>query len=304
MRLSKEDLASPPTKHQFLKAMLLAIVSWVAFLPVHANADGSITDGAITLDYLTGRSLTGGNATVSGIDGSDHLYGIHFLYRIEGDVGETLLQSPTLEDYSDNVATLVWTDVDSRGLLDIEVRMTLRESATNAADFLIDVVLTNVDVSPVNMDLFLYLDPDMNGTFGGDSAELITSPGHIRVFETTQFDFVAVNNDAYQVAAFPGLATTLEDSAVTDLDNTGLPFGPADATLAFQWADRTINPGSELAILLATGANQVPSLPQLPPTPVPAVPLSGLLLASLGLFLLACRRLKRLPGTVMKRARD
>jgi hypothetical protein len=47
--------------------------------------------------------------------------------------------------------------------------------------------------------------------------------------------FQGVGANAYQAQAFSGLQTSLTNATITNLNNTGLPFGPGDFTGAFQW---------------------------------------------------------------------
>ena len=47
--------------------------------------------------------------------------------------------------------------------------------------------------------------------------------------------FRGVGSETYMVEQFSLLLGLLNDDSVTDFDNLGLPFGPADFTGAYQW---------------------------------------------------------------------
>jgi len=255
-----------------MKYKLMAAFVAALTLSAGALADGSIASGSVSIDYQTGSAVDSGNTTVYGVGTDDQLYSIHFLYRVGGDTQETTLGSPTSENYSGNTATLTWTNVDSRGLLDIVVTMALTSSEPGTASLGISMQTTNISGSSQTVDLFWYVDPDVDGSSSNDRGAL-AGANSIVVHEDTIWTFTGNSADAYQVTVYSDLADSLGDGAITNLDNTGLPFGPGDITLAFQWANRAIAPGGSLTISASASAR--------PPGPVPTLPLPLLGLLSL-----------------------
>ena len=97
------------------------------------------------------------------------------------------------------------------------------------------MTLTNTSNGPLRLSLFNYADFDVGGSFSGDSA-ILAAPNLIRITDGGNFaEFQGVGASAWQVQSFAGLRTLLDDGAITNLNNTGLPFAPGDFTGAFQW---------------------------------------------------------------------
>jgi hypothetical protein len=90
---------------------------------------------------------------------------------------------------------------------------------------------------------------------------------------------------AYQVTPWRALLQSLTDGNVDDLDNSGLPFGPADFTGAFQWST-TIGVSQSETFLTQFGSN-APLLP-ISASAIPE-PRTALLVG-LGIMLLAASR--------------
>ena len=91
--------------------------------------------------------------------------------------------------------------------------------------------------------------------------------------------------DAYQVTPWRALLQDLTDGNVDDLDNSGLPFGPADLTGALQWST-TIGVSQSKTFLTQFGSN-APFLP-ISASAIPE-PRTALLVG-LGIMLLAASR--------------
>jgi hypothetical protein len=110
------------------------------------------------------------------------------------------------------------------------------------------MTLTNASQNPTNQSVFEYTDFDLSDTYDDDSAY-----GDINGI--TQYDNLTLANvtpisnipNYFQITSFPLLVDSLSDAALTNLDNSGSPFGPEDATFAFQW-NFSLGPGGTYTI--------------------------------------------------------
>ena len=219
----------------------LAVLFCIAF-PASLWAQGSISDGGVTFEISSFNSNPY-SVNLSGVGAAgDHLFGLGFFYRLDGDTQEFPLGTPDSETYVGNTATLSYTNLGNFGA---EVEIELIEYQPGYASLQYCLEFTNpAGVAPLNVDAFFYIDPDLDGTISDDSAVGISAT-EIQVFDTVFMNLIGAGADAWQVTTFSTLRTALNDAALTDLDNTGLPFGPADFTGAFQWSGRAVaSPGT------------------------------------------------------------
>ncbi len=233
-----------------------------------AFADGTITDGSASLTYTTPVDIDDPNVDVN-VGGADHIYQIGFLYRVAGDTREFYLGATSAESYVGNVATLTWANVDGRNLLDIEATITITDVGGGNAELQVSAEVSNISGGAVTADFFLYIDPDLDGNGLNDSAVLV-GPGQVEVTNSSVWNFSAPSSDAYQVTEFADLALSLDDAALTNLNNSGLPFGPGDVTMAFQWSSQAIAAAGSAVFPATLGTLAGPIAPPAAP-PVPGV---------------------------------
>ena len=95
---------------------------------------------------------------------------------------------------------------------------------------------------PLSLSLFSYQDWDVDGPGGGDflawdgTVMTVSDPPLTRTIDVT----TTTAADATEAANWPALQNAFQDAGVTNLtDGAGLPFGPGDASFAFQY-DRVI----------------------------------------------------------------
>ena len=118
-------------------------------------------------------------------------------------------------------------------------------------------------------------------------ATLLNDPDHISITDggsTTSAEFRSSGADEFQVTPFFDLLLILQfDTLVDDLDGTGLPFGPADWTGAFQ-SGTVIPAAGSITIIdeLALDVARVIEIPTLGPTGLATLILL-LIAAALGL---------------------
>lgn len=237
--------------------MILALLCSTAVL-----AQGTITDGAATF-ARTGTPFdatpTGNFTGVSATTVQDHLFEAGWYFRVSGDTREFFFPAPSTQNYTANTATLDWTDVGARGLF--SAREVSVVTNFNGPSGRVEQTMTITNLSQTNplvIDIFHMLDFDVQPTAGNDSA---TQIGTTRIGLTdpggATGEYVGIGASAFMVRPFGGtdLGAVLDDAAVTNLDNSGLPFGPADYTSAMQWASQTIAPAASASFVVQFSVN-------------------------------------------------
>lgn len=233
----------------FSKTIFLAATFGLAS-PALGNKDDDIRGGGAP------GLITAGTATyeVTGFDGgldwrtniivpdgpaaADRLWASGWAYRLMGDTQEfNLGAGPSTSDYNGSVATFTWSDVNALGAFDASLVVELTQPNAGEAVITRTLTIENISTGPITIDVFNYEDFDINASFGTDTAALTNDPDYITIIDGPDTgEYRAGGNTSFQVTAFQALLLSLEDAAVTNLDGSGLPFGPGDFTGAFQWA--------------------------------------------------------------------
>ena len=216
-------------------AVVLSMMCLIVLVAPNSAAQGIITDGVAEFEYNDVGSGTTGNADFR-ISGTDNLFQCWWWFRVAGDTAESALPVPDTQSYVGNVATLTWADVGGRGFSATLVVTLTENGGMTGANAVQELLVTNTGGSTLAVEFFNYADFDVNGTAGGDSATLLTDPDHIQITDVDTAEFRGPAAVEFQVTTWQILRTLLNDALVTDLDGTGLPFGPADYTGAFQWS--------------------------------------------------------------------
>lgn len=213
--------------------------------PNRGAVTGQITAGGALFDYQNFTQTEGAlNDFAAG--GADNMFSTWWYYRANADTQEFKFPEPNSADYSGDTATLNWTDVDGRNLFSAELTHVIAEPVANAATLSTTMTITNISGSELDIDLFSYTDFDAADSAGNDEATLVSDPEYIAVVDnggtapSNAAEVRAGGANSYQVLAWPGLRTLFFDTEVLNLDNTGLPFAPADYTGAHQWTTVTI----------------------------------------------------------------
>lgn len=121
-------------------------------------------------------------------------------------------------------------------------------TGTNTGYLTSTLTLNNASAADLTISVYYYADLDVEGTFTNDTARL-QRDGAIRVRDRVgplYATYTAPGADAYQVTPYRSLLIDLTDFALTDLDNSGLPFH-GDFTGAFQW-NLTIAAGESVSV--------------------------------------------------------
>jgi len=211
---------------------------------VFFSQPNSPTSGTVT-------SVSGGNFRLNGAAGTDHLFENWWWYRVNGvDTREFAFNSASGTVVAGNTATTTWPALGG-GLFRAALTYTAQDLGVNAGYVTETLVLTSTASTPLSLNLFNYTDYDVNATSGTDNAI-----GGIPVISVTDgpwtINFEGLGATNYQVTGFSTLRSLLTNTAVNDLNNTGLPFGPGDFTGAFQWVV-TLQPGDSITLVERLG---------------------------------------------------
>jgi len=232
-----------------LCALALEMTAWAQ--------SGSISDGNATFEF-NGSAFTHGSADFSDGDvdgGSDNVFQNWWWYRITGENMETPFPSlvdglgPDSENYAGDTATLDWNS--SIPLFDATLSINIGDfgAGTPGAGVTETMVITNTSTLSYELNVFNYLDANVGGTAGGDSASLLPASA-MAVFDDTDdagLLFFGPGATTYRVEPFADLRDALLDGVADDFSDTGLPFGPGDFTGAYQWT-MPLSPGETITL--------------------------------------------------------
>jgi uncharacterized Zn-binding protein involved in type VI secretion len=245
----------------FLTGVSGATAGDPADCPPQLPREFTLTDGdaTFTLRGIRGvRTTTSGGLgdykSLSGTGVPDHMFQNWWWYRTDSDTREFALSNLTaFEQPQANTVSLTYAE----GGLTYEITYTLSDPGDNQAVVVAQLTIANTTSTPITLNLFNYSDFDMDGSFGGDRAELVR-PGYIRVYETNTAHIVTAETPfAWQISAFSDVRDLLTDTDIDDLNNSGSPFGPGDFTGAFQW-QYTLNAGASRSLQLLLTLNVEP----------------------------------------------
>ncbi len=177
--------------------------------------------------------------------GPDHFYQNWWWYRGQGDSREFALSNQTSGVAGSNTALLTYLEpvAGIPDAVEFTLNYQLQGLSPTEAIIRIDWSVTNKTGDELGIDFFAYMDADLDGVAGDDSAELIAfgpSFGHIRVTDGAgQMDLISdivqgIELTGWEIDAWPVVRNKLADPDIDDLANSGSPFGPSDFAGAFQ----------------------------------------------------------------------
>ena len=224
--------------------MLVAVVLCLGAVP--AWSQGTITQAPVNFvrgtspwDITPAADFNGVSATLA----QDHVFEFGWAFRVSGDTQETFFPTPTSQNYTGDTSTIDWSDVAARGLFSAREVAQVFNTAGPSGYVTVTMTVTNISGAPLTIGVFNMLDLDLAGS-GSDSATLVTANNHIALTDPSgaTAEYRGLGASAFLVRPFSStdLGAVLSDTAVTDFDNTGLPFAPGDFTGGFQWTDVVI----------------------------------------------------------------
>lgn len=131
---------------------------------------------------------------------------------------------------------LLYSDPNQRFEIGVDLLLVGGTVGSPSATVVESLRIRNLLRSPLGFNFFQYVDFDLAGTAGGDTAELINantimqSENGFTVAETV----ATPRPSRYEIGLFPSILNKLNDNAVTNLNNNGGPV-VGDASWAFQW---------------------------------------------------------------------
>ncbi len=222
--------------------LLSAIVILISARPA-AAAGGTITDQAVSLVYTSGHWGAAPNAWLYGTEpgGGNPLFRSGWWYRVVGvDTREYPFPPPDTETYANGKLTATWNNVHGKGFYASETTWVFDQEGPSGGFH--SEMYVSWGANPVHeIALFHLLDVDVAGSYANDSATLrglnhikITDGASIVRYRGTGWQrkyLVAPYDNTYGGA----VKRRLNDDAVDNFENTGLPFGPGDFTGGMQF---------------------------------------------------------------------
>jgi hypothetical protein len=221
-------------------------IVWVAgvLLAGHGRADIlSVSNGNASIAVDPGSVF---GLSSYAVDNTEEMFEEWFWYRLPGDSYEHSLDNLPLISASATGNEIQLSFANTILGVGVDYQLTGGAPGSGTASLLEHVVLTNLTAAPLPLAWFSETDFDLGGFGGADSAwggvNGIVQTDGMTVADTTS----TLTPDAFQIAPFPDLFLSLEDLSISNLDNSGSPFGPGDATFAFQW-NLDIGAGSSIS---------------------------------------------------------
>ena len=249
---------------------LVACFAAAALIPSTAQAQiCTLTAGGATYTIPAASHYDATQTSnLTGIGTGDYLFEDGWFFRVSGDTQESFFPTPSTTTCAGAAGTITWTDVSARGLFSATNTLALTSGGAGMGELILTMSITNLSaVNPLVISLFHGADFDVNGTAGTDNATLLQANYYIQITDTTagmaEYRAHAPVSDAYAVRPFAAATDVfglLGDTAVTNLDNTGLPATSFDFTGAFQW-NLTIAPSGTASVSVALNGNAGPATP-------------------------------------------
>jgi hypothetical protein len=220
-----------------------------------------LSSGAVSLTYDDTSTTTASLI----VDGVDHLYEYGFYYvRSNGRVSK-------LED-----GTLIGEDtIRYTAQKNVFVDVQFELLGATVPDVNASIRLINDRNRTIDGSVIFYFDYDLNETSGAQYAQYDSAQQIVTISDGSGASarVGGIGASAFQIDSYSSLRTSIEDGIA--LDNSGVPFGPGDATGAFQW-DFSLSSGETS---LVKSAQVIPESSQ-----------TGLVLAALVLLRIIGRR--------------
>lgn len=209
---------------------------------------GNTTGGTVRTGNL------GGTAAVFTAGGDvDQLFQQWWWFRAANGTREFALSNRTSNSAAGDTLTLEYNEPEGfRAVLTYV--LTDGPNSPASANVACALEIFNLTPSALPLAVFAYIDFDLAGPT--DDSAVAAETGRMRVSDVGGFaaEFLGLDTDAYQVTGYDAVRAALANSTITNLNNSGLPFGPGDFTGAFQW-NLSIPQGGSTVIRAAFALN-------------------------------------------------
>ncbi len=243
-----------------------AVLTLVTALPILAQ--GTISLGNVQFVRTASSWDESPTADLRGVSlplTDDHLYEFGWWFRVAGDSQETAFPPPDDQSYIDDRSTLNWYNVGGRGLFAAheDAGISAPYGGLESGRVWVWLEIQNLSaVNPLTLEIFNMADFDLQPTGTNDTTRLVEwTPHGILQLNDTGSSFAQYNGRRqagvamhYLVRPFGAtdVGGVLSDAAVTNFDDSGVPFGPGDFTAGWQYT-MTVAPNgtTQLAVYLA-----------------------------------------------------
>lgn len=254
-------------------------------------AGSAIAAQAITLSDLNSQIdvNSSGHLTAWDVDGSAvDLYEGRYYIRVGAgtNVAVETLGTTTITQIAPNIAEIIHENAS----VQFRQLVTLTGSPLNslASDVAEQVKVTNKTGAPLRVELFQYNDFDLDGSLNDRAAVL--APDYLKQWDANspkqpRIDHTVTSTAGvalWKVGAWPSVRNYISGTT-NDLDNQASPFGPGDATYAFQYG-LTLSAAGQPTSSLLVGSDKVYQA-----VPEPA----SMMALGLGLAAVAARRRRK-----------
>jgi hypothetical protein len=191
------------------------------------------------------------------VDETEEVFEEWFWYRLPGDSFEHSLDNLPLISARAGGNQIQLSFAGPTLGVNVGYQLTGGAPGRGTASLLEYVMLTNLTNAPLPLTWFSETDFDLGG-FGGADFATGGVGGIVQTDGTTVANVSStLTPNAFQIASFPDLFLSLNDLSITNLDNSGSPFGPGDATFAFQW-NLSIGAGSSISYDISKNIYKTP----------------------------------------------
>ena len=231
-----------------------------------AQAQTTITSGGASfVRPATSAFDASPTANFTGAGTGDYVFETGWWFRVSGATQETFFPVPTNITAAGNSSTITWADPSGTGAFSASEVATITSTVAGSGTVRMDMTITNSSAAnPLTVDLFHFIDLDVNGTAGTDSvAQPTAGVPLLRVTDTTAgfAEYTGHGANAFLVrpfAATTDVAGLLGDTLVTNFDNSGVPATSIDMTGGMQWSLVIPASGSRTITVYFTGNEAAP----------------------------------------------
>jgi hypothetical protein len=246
-----------------LTGAFVGAAAFAALAPSNAFAlTELLQDGNSSASFTANAGVSQLQATWT-VDNVSQLFEQNFYIDVTGRAGNAPVNlaslTPTAFSATDtnlsgfnNNLFVRWDDINQSGIrVDINFSLDGGNPGTRLSDLGEQIDISNFSGQAVDIRFFEYVDFDLDGTIGGDTASSSSSPvASVEQSDMSQLSETVVTPGPtlYEIGACCGVeASILAGNDLSTSPGVQSSFGPGDASWAFQW-NRTIANGGSFQI--------------------------------------------------------